>query len=318
MTPEQGVEFLKGLGVTGSYLKETGWLVASCPLAKWTHQNHSDHSPSFGLLVKEGERSFFSCFACRNGSAEELLQTIEMYAKGGPQYDFLKCYQILNEEPLAIKLPDYEDMPTKSILFEEWPTYWLDSFKSVEWYQEALEYLAHRGIGQDTILEYRLKFDPKKRMVIFPYFDVFGRFAGARGRSILPNVTGSQKHYDYTWQGANNCRMVWFNEKVLNLEGPVVVVEGQFDCLKTAQAYRKVVANLSAKPTIEKLKKLTECSWVIQIPDRDEAGVESTKKYQSMCYTLGIKHDVIWLPDDVKDPDECAVGYLYDRIKELL
>ena len=128
--------------------------------------------------------------------------------------------------------------------------------------------------------QYDLRYDPKRSMVVAPYRDVFNRLAGARGRSILD---GPQKHYDYTYQSVNNAQLCWYNEPVLNLHGPVVVVEGQFDCWKTVQAFPKTVANLTAKPTMEKMKKLGDCGVVIQIPDRDEAG---QGKRHSVCQAL--------------------------------
>ena len=164
----------------------------------------------------------------------------------------------------------------------------------------------------DTAQQFDLRYDPKRQMIVAPYRDVFNRLAGARGRSITHEGPG--KHYDYTYQNVNNARLCWYNEPVLNLSGPVVVVEGQFDCWKTVQAYPKTVANLTAKPTIEKMKKLGDSGIVIQIPDRDNAGQESVYRYAKLCHQLGLDHRPIWLDEGVKDPADCHVDYLKDRI----
>jgi 5S rRNA maturation endonuclease (ribonuclease M5) len=145
-------------------------------------------------------------------------------------------------------------------------------------------------------------------MVVAPYYDVFGRLAGARGRSILPDPT--KKHHDYSFNGHNNCRMVWYNEQVLNLPGPVVVVEGQFDCWRVSTVYPKVVANLTAKPSDEKFKKLCDSQEVIQIPDNDDAGDGSIATYSKLAKKYGIKHRVVTLDHSVKDPAECHPSYL--------
>jgi hypothetical protein len=312
MTAEQCVAFLEALRVTQIRVKDNGWVESTCPLAKWTHKHHVDRTPSFGLSITPGQRSYFLCFACRQGSAEELLHSMELYAKGTGPYDFARCHQLLTEEQFVVPLPAYGEFHQTDQPFVEWPQYWLQSFLPVWQHVEGYTYLVQRGVSDATMKEFWLKYDPKRQMVVAPYWDVFKRFAGARGRSILEEAP--HKHFDYSFQGINNARLVWFNEPVLNFPGPVVVVEGQFDCWKTAQVFPKTIANLMAKPTWEKMKKLGDCGLVIQIPDRDEAGRLSVARYAMLCQKLGVEHRVIWLDEGVKDPAECHPEYLRDKI----
>lgn len=317
MTVEQGIAFLEALRAKQIRVKDSGWIEASCVLAPWTHKNHADHTPSFGLRVVPGERTFFSCFACRSGSAEELLQVLELYARHGP-YDFARCHQLLSDdEQTVVALPEYQEFGQPGPVFIEWPQYWLDSFKLAEWVPEASTYLAGRGVAKDTVMQFDLRWDSKRQMVVAPYRDVYGRLAGARGRSIVVGE-GSHKHFDYTYQNVNNARLCWYYEQSLNLPGPVVVVEGQFDVMRVAQVFPKVVGALSAKPTWEKMKKLSESPCVIQIPDRDEAGQLSVQRYREMCGKLSIPYQYIWLDEGVKDPDDAHPEYLRDRIHAML
>lgn len=316
MTAEQAVAFLEALRVSQIRVKDNGWVEGTCPLARWTHKHHTDKTPSFGLSITPGDRSHFLCFACRQGSAEELLHSIEMYSKGQGHYDFARCHQILADEQFVVPLAEYQEFQQSPQVFQEWPQYWLESFQKADWVVEALKYLTYRGVFATTITQFALRYDPNRQMIIAPYYDVFGRFAGARGRSILDE--GPKKHFDYTFQGINNARLVWYHEPVLNLPGPVVVVEGQFDLFKTVQAFPKTVANLTAKPTMEKMKKLSDSQVIIQIPDRDEAGQQSVSRYASLCHQLELKHRVVWLDEGVKDPAECHVDYLRDKIQEAL
>jgi hypothetical protein len=319
MTVEQAVAFLEALGATQIRAKDNGWVESSCVLAPWTHKHHTDFTPSFGLSISPGERSYFLCFACRQGSAEELLHVLELYSKGTGQYDFARCHQILSEEQYVVPLPAYGEFTKPQQVFQEWPQYWLESFQSVSWVIDALKYLTFREVSATTIAQYDLRYDPKRQMIVAPYWDVYKRLAGARGRTIVDDGSkGPQKHYDYTFKSVNNARLVWYGEPVLNLPGPVVVVEGQFDLWRTVQAFPKTVANLTAKPTLEKMKKLGDCGMVIQIPDRDEAGQESVGRYAHFCQQLGLKHKVIRLDDGVKDPAECHPDYLRDKIQEQL
>jgi len=316
MTAEQVVSFLEALHAKQIHIKGNGWVEASCPLARWTHSHHKDSKPSFGISVVPGGKSYFLCFSCRQGSVEELLQTIEWYTKGNGPEDFARCRQILADEPQIVTLPPYQEFAASKTVFIEWPQYWVESFKRADWVLDAMTYLTSREVSPQTIETFDLRWDPKRCMIVAPYRDVYGRLAGARGRTILPTV--GNKHYDYTFQAVNNARLVWYNEAVLNLPGPVVVVEGQFDCFRTVQAFPKTVAALTAKPTWDKMKKLGECGTVIQIPDRDEAGHQSVHRYAALCHQFNLQHRVVWLDEGVKDPAQCHVDYLRDRIQEMV
>ena len=319
MTADQCVAFLQALGANHIRVKDNGWVEASCPLAPWLHEKHADHSPSFGLRIDPEGRSHYSCFACQAGSAEELLHAVELYAKStAHQYNFALCHELLTTPSEVQPLPAYGEFPRPDQVFQEWPQYWLDSFTPVAWIDVANAYLLTRGVTVTQMAQHDLRFDLKRHMIVAPYRDVFGRLAGARGRSIHPETTGPGKHYDYSWQGSNNNRLVWYHEQALNLSGPAVIVEGQFDCWKTVQAYPKTLAALTAKPSWEKFKKLGDCPFIIQIPDTDKTGQMSTVLYAKYCAQLGIGYKAIWLDEGAHDPDDCAVGYLKDRIDALL
>ena len=70
--------------------------------------------------------------------------------------------------------------------------------------------------------------------------------------------------------------------------------------------------------TWEKMKKLGDSPFVIQIPDRDEAGKQSIALYAKMCIQLGLGYKTLWLDEGVKDPDECDLDYLRDKISDLI
>ena len=321
MDAQQCVAFLEAIRAKKIRIKDNGWVEASCPLAPWLHKHAKDNSPSFGLSISPGERSYYSCFACQSGSVEELLHTLQMYLQDRPEKADIQwnvCHQLLSDEVQLLPLPEYAEHGQSGQKFEEWPLYWLQSFVPVDMIQPAMEYLHFREVGATTIKQFNLRFDSKRHMIVAPYWDVYGRFAGARGRSIQSDVSGAQKHFDYSWQGRNNARLVWYNETALNLSGPTVVVEGQFDCWRVVQAFPKTVANLTAKPTREKLRKLGDSPFIIQIPDRDETGELSVSVYKKACQELGIGHKVVWLDEGVKDPAECHPDYLKDKISGVL
>lgn len=315
MTEAQGIAFLQALRASQIRVKGNGWIEASCVLAPWFHAHHTDTRPSFGLSIHPGERSHFSCFSCKSGSAHELVQMLELYTHYDPSYAFAQAHALLSDELQVVPLPPYSEFPQAQAVMQPWPEYWLDSFPSAVWSLDAMAYLTGRGVTALQAESFNLRFDTKRQMVVAPYWDVFGRFAGARGRSIL---AAGQKHFDYSYQGTHNCRWVWYGEPVLNAPGPVVVVEGQFDAIRVSEVFPKVVAALTAKPTWDKFKKLADCGMVVQIPDRDTAGQESIAKYADFCQQLGVRHRVLHLDEGVKDPAEAHPDYLKDRIHAVL
>jgi DNA primase len=126
------------------------------------------------------------------------------------------------------------------------------------------------------------------------------------------------KHHDYTWSQVNNAGLVWFNEQVLQLPGWVVVVEGQIDAMRIHMGYEKVVANLTAKPTDEKLVKLLSADGVILIPDTDSTGEASVARYQAYMNRYKHPFKILRLPAEVKDPDDCHHAFLADLIAEII
>jgi DNA primase len=314
----QIVAFLEALHAKKIKPKGNGWVEACCPLAPWTHEKGHDHTPSFGIVINPGERSFFSCFACKKGSVEELLQTLEMYTQGqAHHFDFKTCRALLDDELKVLPLPEYGSKQEESQVFKEWPAFWLETMPKVWPYKQAVAYLNSRQVTQTEWETHHLLYDEHRNMIVFPYWDVYGRLAGARGRAIV-SVEDYPDHHDYTFQGVKNARFVFYNEQALDLKGPVVVVEGQFDCLRVEKGFKKVVANLTAKPTLEKLKKLADSPLVIQIPDKDKAGEESVAVYAQYCKAKGIPYKTLHLGEGVKDPGDCHPDYLRERIEELL
>lgn len=331
MTPDQARAFVQALG--GKNLgQKSAWVTAGCPLARWTHKNGKDSNPSFGITTATGKPSHWNCFACGSGSAEDLLQAVEYHLHKNNLIaldygvNIGVARHLLDSEYVGLQaLPDYmEFQENAQHEFQEWPLYWLDSFIPASMNDEARTYLLGRDVSSDEQSAYNLRWDSQRRMVVFPYFNVYNKFAGARGRAIDQGVTGHKKHFDYTWNSVNNSRLCWYNEQCLELDGPVVVVEGQFDALRVLKAYPKVVANLTAKPTWAKLCRLQQSETVIHIPDNDGpggAGESSQASYRNFCQEHGLKYLLVDLPlppgGDKIDPGECSAEYLRDRLQEL-
>ncbi len=335
MNLEQGRAFLECLGVKQSKMKsDAKWLRCSCPLARWTHQHHKDSNPSFALSLDSTQAPFYTCFTCFSGSAEDLLQTLELYTRETPElqhmYNFARAHEILDDAELMLPvLGEYtEGVTDDHKQFAPWPEVYLESFIRANQHLSSAEYLIApkdhfnefgqkcRAIPLEKVIEFDLRYDSSRGMVVFPYRDAYGRLAGMRGRSLT-----EKKHYDYTWQGVNNAGLVWYNEQCLDtLPGWVVVVEGQIDALRVSERWPKVVANMTAKPSTSKLEKLMHAQGTILIPDADAGGVNSVKRYIEYHQMHDQPLRVLHLPDlgQKLDPDDCDPDYLHSRILEIL
>lgn len=306
MIVDQAKAFLKALGCKPEY---TGgqWVTCGCPLAPWLHASGKDSNPSFGISIKGGERSHYNCFTCQSGSAEELLQTLEMYVAqskmAGPKYNFKAARALLDEEALEnYPLPEFTEFDTdESQEFYEWPGYFLENFMDPLYNKRAMEYLIKRHVPIAQIKSRGILYDPKRDMVVFPFYTVYGKLAGARGRCI--NETG-KPHHDYSWNKTNNTGLVWYNEDALNHDQPIVIVEGQFDYLTVARVYPYTMANLTAKPSFPKLKKLQQCPGVVLLLDNDDTGKKATERYIDYCQSRSINVGTVELPQGIKDPDK--------------
>lgn len=318
MNSEQARAFLQALG--GKKPEVLGkWVRSSCPLAPILHQNHKDTNPSFGLTHELDKPSRYNCFACGHGSALELVQAMEFY---GLQVNFKLARQILDNEKLeVVPLPEYGEFnhPEDMWVFQPWPEGALQLLPAIAHLGGppiAISYLHGRGVTDEQIKVFDLRWDADRQMIVFPIREAYGQLAGARGRSVNDESKGPDKHHDYSHKGVpKNIKGVWFNEPVLHLPGPVVVVEGQFDVLRVAQVWPKVVGNLTAMPTADKLIKLATCERVIHIPDNDKTGLQSVAKFKEGLSKYGSTYSLLALPETVKDPGACHVGYLKDLIE---
>jgi DNA primase len=286
-------------------------------LAPALHQNHKDTNPSFGMSYAPDETSRYNCFACGHGSAIELIQAMEFH---GIKADFAKAREILEAEELeVVPLPGYGEFQINEVhfVYRPWPEMWLEQFQSAQYVPLARDYLLNRDVTLAEMQKFDLRWDVKRMMVVFPIREAYGTLAGARGRSVMPDASGPDKHHDYSHEGTpKNIKGVWYNEQALHLPGPVVVVEGQFDCLRMAKAWPKTVGNLTALPTDEKLMKLALTDGVIHIPDADKTGTQSIAKFQAGLLKYGTPYRAIDLKEHgVKDPGECHPDFLLGMVQ---
>jgi hypothetical protein len=303
-----------------------GWLNCSCPLAPWTHAKGHDHQPSFGLNVESGR---FNCFSCgASGSLSYLASTVLAFLQQTPErmglYDFKTAYEILDGAELDFEsLPDFTEFDPQQV-FEPWPEWWLDMFEPVALNKAASAYLAKREVPPSLQVQMELRWDSVRDMVVCPYRTAFGKFAGARGRCIDPSRPKNEQHHDYKYKSQNNSKLIWYNEQALQNDGPIIVVEGQFDVMHLLQVTPNVVGNLTAKIPWPKLTKLSAKDTVIFMPDNDPPGMMAV--YGNDVYpgavkllgNLGPTIAVLEYPAEFEDPDKVPLEWLRKELSGIV
>lgn len=298
MNDANAIALLNALGVHNAELHGE-WIRSSCPLAFHRHRSGRDTNPSFGIHYAPDEKSGYHCFGCNLKSKDVADLIVEvMFALKHPHHppppmDLNLATQILSgEEEHGYKGADWTGKiaPVEKP-FEEFPSWWLDSFHSVFKHPEAMAYLNSRGVPPRVWEELDFRFDMDRKTVCFPFYNTSNKLAGMRGRFLHPK--GDFRHHDYRWNGVSNVKLVLMGENHVDFLSPVVVVEGQFDYAKVYQITKNVVANLGTALTEPKLKKLENAVEVIGFFDDDEAGEIAS---QLMQQRLGYAYKAVKYP----------------------
>ncbi len=322
------VKFLEALGTPNASVGHR-WVMAPCPLAPFTHQKGTDNRPSFGVSLESG---LFNCFSCTSGSLTKLVGLLESYVAQSPygeqllaKYQFKEARTILAGIDAGLEvLPDFESTAKGDPPFEEWPSWSLAQFVGWKDSPRASWYLTYgrpengsQPVSSQVANDFGLMYDPTWDRLVAPFWTFSGKLAGARGRAVGPEA--KWQHYDYTVGDVNNTHAVWYNERALETaavsHSPVIVVEGQFDCMNVARVYPHVVAGLTAKSSYTKVMKLTACDGVLLMLDNDNTGMQAIARYQQ--FLMGrVPLGVVGYPE--KDPAKLTEEQLREVIKEIL
>ena len=275
MNEANALKLMESLGV-GNAIVHGEWLRCSCPLAFNRHKSGKDSNPSFGVHISPSGRSGYLCYSCnvRSRDLADLLVDIAYALKAPahppPDMNLTRAQEILDAEGAADYVVSEWTLHPPKQEFVELPDWWLDSFPPVFKFPDAMAYLNKRGVPPSLWADLNLRFDTGRKMVTFPFYNIAGKLAGMRGRSIT--VSGNYAHHDYSWNHHNNTKLVLMNENNVDWMQSVVVVEGEFDLCKVAQVYPNVVANLTATLSEPKLQTLELAAGIIGFFDNDAAG----------------------------------------------
>lgn len=324
MKIERIVQFLKLVGSKVPLSqKRAGWVVSSCPLGPWRHEDGKSGPEVFGVKREAGD-AFCHCFACGYaGRMSDLVIEMQMLNSKEHALDvkWSTVNQLIeeaeNESILDLDFPDIEEVlfgSKKELhLFPEW---WIDSFPPWREVAFAREYLKTRDVPPELADKLDLRADTKdnERRVCFPVRDFEGRLVGLHGRAVDEGVTPRYRMY---LQGGQNNPIVWYGESWVDRTRPILCVEGPFDVASVLRVYDNVVSPLFVNPSIEKIKRMADALEIFTLFDKGKGGDAGREKFTAV---LGKTHVLghLMVPDGLKDPGACSPEQLYGILHDVL
>jgi len=293
-----------------------GWVIASCPFAPWRHSDGVDRHPSFGIKIDKKKKSRYHCFSCgSHGDLDDLVIDLKYELKHKPVegYNLGAALQLIANETEAVDLdiPDWDevdshDVASETVVFPEW---WLESFKPVTMFKEAIEYLKYRHIVDEAIKALDLRYDVTRRRVCFPIRDWDGNLVGLQGRAI--DKDNPLRYLAYKYKDHWN-KLPWLGEHWIDPDRTVVLVESVFDLAKVYPVYQNVMCGLMAGLGKKKVERLKDIPDIVTLFDYGKGGDAARNAVSKYLKKSVIKHLV---PLEIEnDPGEMS----YSRIQELL
>jgi DNA primase len=242
-----------------------------------------DAHPSFGIkagTVKK-PKSFYKCMSCgMGGDLMDLAIDLKQYLDKSPAdgYKLGEAMKLIAEEQAAMELsaagiPDYEDKPEDEQV--PFPEEWLATFQPIEKFEVALDYCHGRGLSLELLKALDVRYDPIQKRVCFPYRDRTGKLMGVQGRSLDVNTT--LRYYQYGYHDHRNAH-VWMGEDKVDLDKPVVMLEGPFDLASVYRVYTNVVASFTSGLSFRKLDRLKDVEEIITFYDYGKGGNAAREK----------------------------------------
>ncbi|OPY77590.1 MAG: DNA primase [Syntrophorhabdus sp. PtaU1.Bin058] len=325
-TLEELLERINILDVVSQYVKlrKAGKdYIGLCPF-------HKEKSPSFTVST---EKQIYYCFGCR---------------EGGNAINFLMKYENLNfQEALESLAKEYgveiqRRDPRRAGNFDalaRLSEYYFDNLKNA---RSTLQYLAKRGIDEETIGEFRIGYsDPSgnklkaflknsgipndvylgtgivrmkdkdlydmfRGRVVIPIFDVNKKVIGFGGRTLEKD--GIPKYVNSPESPVFSKRTALFGidktRKNIAEQNEVFIVEGYFDFISLYKhGIRNIVATLGTSVTEQQVSKLRNYTNNITLMlDGDEAGIKSALRLIGMFAEMDLNGAMVLLPGG-HDPD---------------
>lgn len=208
-----------------------------------------------------------------------------------PGYDMTLAMQLIANEFVDMELnpadiPEYDAFePLKvSVPF---PGNWLSSFSPVAKFKEAYDYCLGRQISPEIMVEMDLRFDPVQRRVGFPFRNAKGQLMGMQGRAI--DKDSDLRYFQYGYAGHRNMH-VWYGESWIELDEPLILVEGPVDLTSVYRVYQNVAASFTSGLSVEKIMRIADASTIYTFYDHGKGGDAAREKLEKVLKGTSITH----------------------------
>jgi hypothetical protein len=317
----QTTSFLAKLGssMPATQLRK-GWFISHCPLGPWKHGGEDKH-PSFACKDEPGDAKT-TCFSCGwHGTMSKLVMELQRLNKADHRLDVKwgDVMQLIIDAEDGVELDfDYPDLETvlsqKKVDLHEFPEWWVQTFPhwhAVPW---AAAYLKERHVHTAMCARLFLRADTEQKRICFPVRDFKHRLVGLHGRCIHANVQPRYRMYQYAGQTNPD---VWLGEDWVDLNRPILVVEGPFDLASCLRVYDNVVSPLFATPNPTKIKRMGDAMEWVTLFDRGAGGDSGRVRISEV---LGKNYVLTHLtpPEHRKDPGEMTVPELQEALGPIL
>ena len=254
---------------------------AKCPF-------HNDQTPS--MSFKEGR---FKCFGCdASGDAIDLVARLKNLSTTEAAQKITEVFHIHNSALVQRKPAAMNHAP-----ISEYIDQCIGAFAVAP---AAQMYLQRRGFTGESMLTFRIGFDPKRNAIVIPY--------GTKAEYYTARSIADKRFFKPRTEDAGPEPL--FYEESLDQDASVFVVESAFCALSIMQAGGHSVATCGTgiRKLVDAIKARENVPPVIVCMDRDGAGDEAADKLCTQFKLLGITHLRVTTPDGYKDPNELLVS----------
>lgn len=240
-----------------------GWLMSSCPFAKWTHSKGVDNRPSFGISI--GGSSFFHCFSCGEKGRLVLLPTR------------LSWYSHEDSEEARSHIMSYEGKGTDKGYDHDDFNLGIAPIISEKNFQKYPSAKSIINIEPNVCGALDLKYDRSEDRVLFPIRDMNGRLIGIRGRYCGKdkNMPKYREYGDKSHRGVKSYGIWYGMNETLNRKKLLVLVEGERDRLElvSSKLITNVWASMGATLTETQIQTVRDTGMSVMLFfDNDKAG----------------------------------------------
>ncbi len=261
--------------------------------------NHNDKNPSMTMLKDSG---FSRCWSC--GQTYTLAQLIRLVS-GKSFYEYFDIKNV-NDFKFKSLLNTVHEYKPKELLKRE--LILEGSFTSVYDNDEALQYCYSIGITDRMINIFSIT---SAVNIKAKFYSNIEKGTYLNKRIIIPvkvnNKIVNLEARDYT--GSQTPKVLYpkgglsdtlFNYEYINLDKPVIVVEGIKSLLRLFKlGYTNIVSTFGVSLGIKQKEMLNTIDNIILFPDHDEAGLQMIEKFEKF---YDKEYSIALMPEVGQDP----------------